>query len=274
MNREKFDTACQKVIGGQRLLKGIGTLGEKTLHAVLKEYFEPYNDCKEVKIGSFVADIAGEKGIIEIQTKEFSRLKKKLGQFLEYCDVTVVYPIPVKKYVRWLDPQTGELSDRRKSPKKLNKYDCFKELYKIKEFLDNPKMHICLCLIEAEDIRNLNGFSKDRKRGSTRFDRIPLGLIDEIHLDSPADYLGFIPEGLEGEFSSLDFGKLCGIDRKSAATALNVLTKLGITEIKGKNGRENIYSMKGRKNCEKATENNAVPDSDGNALPDNIGECL
>lgn len=45
---------------------GIGTLGEQTLHAVIKYLLEPDPSCHEKRIGSFVADIARADGIVEI----------------------------------------------------------------------------------------------------------------------------------------------------------------------------------------------------------------
>ena len=69
----------------------------------MKNYFEPYDENQEIRIGGYVADIVGENGVIEIQTRQFNKLLKKLEAFLDYCDVTVVYPIPVVKYVRWIE---------------------------------------------------------------------------------------------------------------------------------------------------------------------------
>jgi len=107
---------------------------------------------------------AGENGVIEIQTRQFNKLLKKLEAFLDYCDVTVVYPIPAVKYVRWIDTETGELSEKHKSPRKYTIYEVMPELYKIKYTLDNPRFHLCLCMLETEEIRLLNGWSKNKKR--------------------------------------------------------------------------------------------------------------
>ena len=49
MNRQAFLDACDKIVGNKRDKKGIGTLSEKTMHAVLKEYYQPYSDSQEVK---------------------------------------------------------------------------------------------------------------------------------------------------------------------------------------------------------------------------------
>ena len=84
MNKELFYNACEKIIGKDRSKKGIGTLGEKTLHAVLKNYYEPFEQNHEIKVGRFVADIVGEQGVIEIQTRSFGNLLDKLDNFLEF----------------------------------------------------------------------------------------------------------------------------------------------------------------------------------------------
>ena len=40
-DREAFEAAKSKVIGIDRQRLGIGTLSEKTVHAILKHYYEP-----------------------------------------------------------------------------------------------------------------------------------------------------------------------------------------------------------------------------------------
>ena len=116
MDKERFYNALRTVTTGEHIRAGIGTYGEKTVHAVLKNYFEPYPDSHERKIGGYVADIVGEDGIIEIQTGSFERLRKKLEAFLAVRRVTVVYPIPRKKWLIRIDPKTGEQGKKRKSP--------------------------------------------------------------------------------------------------------------------------------------------------------------
>lgn len=244
MDTIRFQEACNKIINAERERNGIGTLGEKTLHAVLKNYFEPHTDNQEIKVGGFVADIVGENGVIEIQTRDFSKLRKKLERFLEFCQVTVVYPIPKVKYLSWVDTGSGEVTSRRKSPHKGTIYDAIPELYKIKYTLDNPRMQLCLCLLEVEEYRYLNGWSKDKKRGSSRCDRIPTALCDEIYIRSPYDYKMFLPDGLGEQFDSLELSKLAKIDRSYAQTLLNLLTYLDVVERIGKNGNSIIYRKK------------------------------
>ena len=84
IDRLMFETACRTVTSGGRLQKGIGTKSERSVHAVLKNYFEPYHDSQEQKVGSYIADIVGESGIIEIQTASFSHLRESLLSFCPY----------------------------------------------------------------------------------------------------------------------------------------------------------------------------------------------
>ena len=243
MNKELFYDSCEKIIGKDRSRKGIGTLGEKTLHAVLKNYYEPHEENHEIKVGRFFADIVGEYGVIEIQTRSFGNLIKKLDNFLEFCDVTVVYPLPALKYVAWLDMDTGELSQKHRSPKKCRIYDAFKEIPRIKYALDNPRFHLVLCFLEMDEIRYLNGWSENKKRGSSRCDRIPKDIIEEVRFVCIQDYKRFIPEGLPEEFTSAHYAKACKINKQLASNGLNILSYLGLVERIGKKGNSFIYKV-------------------------------
>ena len=243
MDKTAFYNACNKIVGADRQRKGIGTLGEKTLHAVLKNYYEPHEENHEIKVGRFVADIVGEQGVIEIQTRSFGNLLEKLDNFLELSDVTVVYPLPALKYVSWLDMETGELSPKHKSPKKCRIYDAFKEIIRIKYALDNPRFHLLLCFLEVDEIRFLNGWSENKKRGSSRCDRIPKDIIEEVRFDCIEDYRRFLPDGLPEEFTSAHYAKACKINQQLASNGLNILNYLGLVERVGKKGRSYVYKV-------------------------------
>ena len=52
---------------------------------MLKAAYEPHTENHELSVGGYVADIVGQNGIIEIQTRELWRLKEKLRLFLTYA---------------------------------------------------------------------------------------------------------------------------------------------------------------------------------------------
>lgn len=241
MDKQLFQVVCNEIIGQQQGTNGIGTLGEKTVHSILKSYFSPDCTYHEVKVGGFVADICSEHGIIEIQTRNFDKLRRKLKAFLALAPVTIVYPIPRTKWIRWVNPQTGEISPPRRSPRIGKPYYIFPELYKIKDFLVNPNLKLHIVLINLEEYRFLDGWSQDKKKGSSRCDRIPLELVDEVIISTVSDYQFLIPDTLGEEFTSKDYKIASGLSLSMAQTALNILHYVGVVDRVGKKGNSYLY---------------------------------
>lgn len=241
MDKQLFQKVCDEVIGQQQGMNGIGTLSEKTVHSVLKSYFSPDITNHEIKIEGFVADICDGHEIIEIQTRNFNKLRKKLDVFLNYYPVTIVYPVPYIKWLRWVNPQTGEISSPRKSPKKGSPYTIFPELYWIKNYLPISNLRFIIVMINLEEYRFLDGWSQDKKKGSTRCDRIPTEIVEEIIISAPEDYQKLIPASLNKDFTSREFRKFSGLSLSHAQTALNILHYLGSVERIGKKGNSYLY---------------------------------
>lgn len=245
MDRQRFSEACKLIIGKDRSANGIGTLGEKTLHSVLKNYFQPDPSKQEIPVGSFIADIVNGNDIIEIQTRQFNNLRRKLEFFLKEHTVTLVYPVAGIKWLMWIDQETGEVTKKRKSPKRGTGQEIFYELYKIKYLLESPNLRLCIVIMELEEYRYLNGWSYDRKRGSSRHDRIPVDIIDQIYINNPSDYMQLIPESLDKEFTSAEYKKASGLSLSRSQTALNVLHSVGNVVRIGKRGNAYIYERGG-----------------------------
>ncbi len=241
IDKNLFSEACQKMIGALQGQNGIGTLREKTIHSVLKYYYAPDPIYHEIKIGPYVADICVDGEIFEVQTRNFNTMRSKLDFFLKEHDVTIIYPVAHKKWLSWLDTETGELSPKRKSPKTGTFYQIIPELYKIKMFISNKKLHFIISLIDVEETRYLNGWGRNKKRGSSRMDGIPVDIFDEVRIDTSADYMIFLPDSLPGQFTSKDLAKAAKIQQKGAATLLNVLLETGIISRVGKTGNSYLY---------------------------------
>ncbi len=244
MYNQSFQDAKDKIIGVDRQRLGIGTLSEKTVHAILKNYLQPDEDHHEIPIEGYVADIYKDGEIIEIQTRQFDKMRSKLQAFLPIYQVTIVYPIPREKKVIWIDEESGELSTPRKSPLKGTPYTVFPELYKIKMFLKNPNLRLKLILMDMEEYKLLNGWSKDKKKGASRFDRIPTELVEEVEINCIEDYMQFIPYELEEEFTVKEFAKAAHIPVKLAGIVVNILHHTGILEHIGKRGNAYLYEVK------------------------------
>lgn len=244
MNAERFIRIKDNFIASTRERYGIGTLQEKTLHGILKDYYAPDKDMQEIPINGYVADIYTGEEIIEIQTANFNKMRDKLQSFLPEYPVTIVYPIPHIKWLSWMDEETGECSPLRKSPKKGNVYRAFYELYKIKSFLTHPNLRLCFPLLDVEEYRLLNGWSLDKKRGSHRYDRIPVAMVDEICISRTEDYMQLIPYHLEEPFTVNEFAKAVGIRKEEAQNVMHILHYLGLVERKGKKARSYAYTVK------------------------------
>lgn len=244
IDNKAFEAAKEKIIGVDRQRLGIGTLSEKTVHAILKNYYEPDEDHQEIPIENYVADIYHEGSIMEIQTRSFNAMRNKLRAFLPLYPVTIIYPIPREKWLIWIDEETGQLSNKRKSPLKGNGYTVFPELYKIKMFLKDPNLRFKLVLLDMEEYRLLNGWSKDKKKGSSRFDRIPTQLVEEIDIECLQDYMQFVPYDLPEEFTVKEFAKAAHIPARRAQVVVHILAYVGVIEQIGKKGNAYLYQVR------------------------------
>lgn len=240
---EAFVNAKDKIIGKAHNNKGIGTLSEKTLHAVLKLYYEPDEDKHEVAMSGYYADVYNDKGIIEIQTRQLNKLRDKLSVFLQDYHVTVVYPLPFNKWLSWVNPDNGEVQGRRKSPRHFTEYDAFYELYKIKSYLKNPNLSINLVLMDMEEYKLLNGWSYDKKRGSTRYDRVSVGIRRIVKFDRIEDYMQLVPADLKEDFTVKDFAMAAGVSVEASRYTLNILNYLEIVKRTGRVKNGYVYNV-------------------------------
>ncbi len=240
MERDDFLLACQTVLQGERRAMGIGTLGEKTLHAVLKAALDPDTFHHEQKVGPYVADVYDGRRFIEIQTRALYRLRGKLEYFLTLGPVTVVYPVPALKWMIWLG-KDGTATPRRKSPKQAGPWEILPELYGLKPLLGREGLSFCVLLLEVEEYRLKNGWDDSGKRGSTRFDRLPVDLLGQVSFAAPGDFLKLVPDILPEEFTAKEFSKAAKLSPSKAGTALNVLYGVGAVERTGKRGSAYLY---------------------------------
>ncbi len=241
--KEKFQRSIHKYLFRQDTADrgSIGVLQEKTLHTIVKDFYAPAEEDKEIPVNGYVADICFHDRIIEIQNGNFGRLREKLTAFLPRYHVTVVLPIPYHKWTVWIDKDTGEVSKRNKSPQTGNIYPAFRELYRIRPFLTHPNLKIIFLLLDMEEYRFLDGWSRDRKRGSHRYDRIPLEYVKEIPLESPADYAKLLSNDLPTPFTTKDFTRLQKGSKRYVSYGISVLTTVGAIRQTGKRGNAYLY---------------------------------
>lgn len=242
MEQIRFAEARARAMGEQTVSTGIGTLSEKLLHRILKLYIEPDEQYHEVPCLGALADVMRDGRITEIQTRSLSRLVPKLRRFLPEVPVTVVYPLPAKKVLRWVDPQSGEISAPRSSPKHCRVYDAYYELYALREFLQHPHFSLRLYFLEVEEYRYLNGYGAARKYRSTRMERIPNAIVSQMDFLRPEDYLSLLPPGLPDRFTAAELGRAISPRFRYAYSGIRILQAAGLLGEGEREGRRIYYS--------------------------------
>ena len=237
-----FNEACDRVRCGDIRPGGIGILAEKPLHATLKWWLDENPDHHEITLPcGKVADLFDGERVTEIQTANFTALRKKLEVLLPLYPVTVVHPIPRRKYLSWIDPDTGEATPPRKSPKVGNFAQAGRQLIYILPLLGHPHLRVQLLLMDVEEQRLADGWGNDGKRGSHRAVMLPLEMGETLTLATPADYAALIPDSLPAAFTAAQFGKAARLQGRHLNGTLKVLLDRGVLT-REKEGREYVYS--------------------------------
>ncbi len=227
----------------------IGLLQERSLHAALKKWYARRGDKIEVPLEGFHIDLVRGDLLIEIQTRNFFALKKKLPKLLEQHRLRLVHPIAAEKWlVRVAADGITEIS-RRRSPKRGTFEDIFDELVSIPALLDHPNFSLEILLIHEEEIRRVRGAGeKPAKR--TRFprdwdrhDHRLLQVVDSRVITSLDDLRAFLPSNLPTPFTNRDLARTLGGHYSRAQSMTYVMRQIGILERVGKRGRAILYAL-------------------------------
>ena len=249
--RVAFRRLCHEELSRAKVRDGIGLLEEKRLHSVLKRWISDDFSTHEQKVigrgekkRKFVADILTNDGhIYEIQTGKLYPLRGKLAFYMNETEhpVTVLHPLIGEKHVSWMDPETGEVTTRRKSPLRETPLHGIAQLKPFLSYLDDPRFSLMLPVIAAEEFRLLDGWGKGGKRGSHRYELIPIELVEVHRLDKREDFLAHFPTGLPDTFTAKEFAKHTKLRSFALYDALAVFEHLGAIRRDGKRARATLY---------------------------------
>ena len=232
----RFSRICQDALRHrhEQGLAGVGTLGEKRLHAVLKRYLTENEDDHEVGFPDrqFVADVAVNGAIYEVQTGSLAPLREKIAYYLAAtdCTVTVVHPVAAVRRVSWIDPLDGSVTPPRRVAGE-RACDLLPALYPLIPYLPEPRFRVRLLLVEAHDFRLLD-HQKSRRAGRRRgakHDRVPVALLDDLSLSLPKDFLSLLSAPLpESPFPVKALASRFGFRGVDSYSAVRVLCALGL----------------------------------------------
>lgn len=245
VNRALFYQICYDATIRRHERFNIGTYREKQLHMILKRYFEPDASCHEVPYEGYIADIKRGDSITEIETGGFSGKGDKLAAFLPKCRVNLVYPVPHIRYIAWINPKTGDISEKRRSPKKMGAYDALFEMIRIRPYVSHPNLTVTAVLLAVDEYRMQNGWSRDGKKGSSRYERMPTDICEIVSFRTREDFLAYIPDGAGEEFTISSFAKEAGIPYDRANAVIKVMEERGVVTRLGKRGRSVCFRRAG-----------------------------
>ena len=160
--------------------------------------------------------------------------------------VRLVYPIVHEKWIVRSGTRNSDGAIRRKSPKKGRMEDLFQELVSIPELLLSPNFSLEVLMIRSEEVRRYNAGKRRVRRGWLIEERRLLGVLDQRLFGQSADWLRFLPDGLE-LFTTSDLAVRMNTDRQLAQKTAYCLREARMIELIGKRGRANLYCVSPKK---------------------------
>lgn len=215
-------------------------MNEHSLHSAIKEWYTVSSDEFEAKVDGFIIDIARESLLIEIQTKNFSAIKRKLSNLVRNHKVRLVYPIPETKWIVRVT-ETDEILSRRKSPRKGKLVDLFYELVSIPDLIDNENFSLEILMIDEEEIRCNDGKGSWRRKGVSIKDTKLIRVNSKLLFKNRRDFQAFLPNDLGKPFTNRSLANQMGVSTSLARKITYCLRRMGVITYVGKKRRELMF---------------------------------
>ena len=221
----------------------IGTLREKPLHASLKQWYARTGDRIEVPVEGFVIDLVRGDLLIEVQTRGFSSMKRKLTTLLELGHrVRIVHPIPLDRWIVKVNADGGVLT-RRRSPKHGHPTDVFAELVSFPDLLTHPHLEIDVILTNEEEYRSHSPDGSWRRKGWTVDERRLIDVVDTLLIGDTDELAALLPAELPEQFTTADLATELGRPRRAAQQMAYCLRIAGVLVAVGKSGNAVEYRV-------------------------------
>jgi hypothetical protein len=211
-------------------------MNEHALHSDIKKVYSLPGDLFEVKLDNYIVDILRGDLVIEVQTKNFSALRKKLQALIETHQVRLVYPLPEKKWITYVT-KDGKVVNQRKSAKKGKLTDLFRELVRIPELPGKDNFSLEVLFIHEEEIRCNDGKGSWRRRGVSIKERRLIAVNNRVLFQNKSDYLKILPKNLNTVFTNKEFAESAKIPIGTARQITYCLRKSSFIQIAEKKGR-------------------------------------
>jgi len=218
-------------------------LTEKPLHTALKEWYAKPGDRLEAEVDGYVIDILRDEKLVEIQTQNFSAIKRKITDLTSRHPIRIVHPIAKEKWIIKLPLNEGDPLQRRKSPKQGRVTEIFMELVSFPELLKSPNFTLEVLMIQEEEVRKYIGKGRWWNRGWAVEERHLLGVLESHLFAEPINLQPLISPGLPDQFTTRELADAMGESRRFAQRVAYCARKMGIIHQIGKQGRSNVYTL-------------------------------
>jgi hypothetical protein len=157
----------------------------------------------EVPVDGYRIDVVRGDELIEIQTKRFSSIKRKVCALIATHPVRLVHPIPQEKWIVQIAAD-GTLMHRKKSPRRGCIEHIFDELISFPELMAHPNLSLEVVLTREEEVWCDDGRGSWRRKGRSVRDRRLLEVLEHVLFLQPSDFLRLLPADLPEPFTSRD----------------------------------------------------------------------
>jgi hypothetical protein len=220
---------------------GVGVLNEKPLHAALKAWYAQPGDRFEVPVDGSIIDIMRDELLVEIQTRGFSALKRKVEKLVVSHTVRLVYPIAAEKWIVRLSDHGAAPEGRRKSPKRGSILELFRELVSFPHLIAHPNFSLEVLLIQEEEVRQRGLARNWRRRGWGTAERRLVQVVDRRLFATPADLAALLPLALDEPFTTAGLAQAIDQPRWLAQKMVYCLRSIGVISEAGKLGKATRY---------------------------------
>jgi len=224
----------------------IGTLRETGLHADLKRWYAQPGDEFETALDGYVIDIRRGAMLIEIQTRSFVSMRRKLAALTERHAIRIVHPIPERKWIVRLDGAGREIG-RRRSPKAGRIEALFKELVSIPDLVGHPNLTFDVAITHEEEVWQQTGRRAWRRKGWCVVGRRLVEVVRMVPFADAADFAALLPAELAEPFTARDLAGASGLPLALAYKMTYCLRRMGAIAETGKRKRAALYARAGNR---------------------------
>ena len=212
----------------------IGTLKETSLHAALKRWYARPGDDVEAEVDGYVVDLRRGATLIEIQTRGFAAVRRKLRALVERHPVRLLHPIASENVIVRM-PRTGATPlSRRRSPKRGRSVQVFVELVSIPDLICHPNFSLEVLMTRQEEILRPGRGGSRQRRGWRIEDRRLVEVLERAAFESAKDFRRFLPLTLAEPFTSRDVAEATGLPLHLVQKMTYCMRRMGLIAPAGK----------------------------------------